>query len=132
MSGENTYNQTPGSNYTNPKYLLKHSKLKQIHEKDILSTTNKHELETLEINNQHNIEIKKKELGWFGLFFGGKELISLNISGVLIIFLILVGFIISCLIYHKTNDIKNITEIWGIITPIITLTLGYLFGNKNG
>lgn len=47
-------------------------------------------------------------------------------------FLILVGFIMSCLIYFKTNDFKNIKEIWGIITPIITLTLGYLFGNKNG
>jgi hypothetical protein len=72
MSGENTYNQTPGSNYTNPKYLLKHSKLKQIHEKDILSTTNKHELETLEINNQHNIEIKKKGIGLVRIIFWGQ------------------------------------------------------------
>ena len=132
MSGENTYNQTLGSKYTSPEYFLKQSKLNQVHEKEILSTTNKHELEILERNNQHKIAIKKKELGWFGLFFGGKELISLNISGILIIFLILVGFIMSCLIYFKTNDFKNIKEIWGIITPIITLTLGYLFGNKNG
>ena len=132
MAGGNTYNQTPGSNYTNPEHSLKHSKLKQTHEKNILTETNRHEIEVLEKKNQHNIAIKKKELGWFGLFFGGKELISLNISGMLIIFLILTGLILSCLIYKKPNDLDNVVKIWGIITPIITLTLGYIFGNKNG
>lgn len=74
MSGENSYNQTPESNYTNPEHLLKQSKLNQTHEKNLLTENNKHELEVIEKDNNHSIEIKKKELGWFGIFFGGKNL----------------------------------------------------------
>lgn len=58
--------------------------------------------------------------------FRGKELISLNISGMLIIFLILIGLILSVKIYNEPKDLENVVKIWGIIiTPIITLTLGF-------
>lgn len=60
--------------------------------------------------------------------FRGKELISLNISGMLIIFLILIGLILSVKIYNEPKDLENVVKIWGIIiTPIITLTLGYIY-----
>ncbi|EKT3964961.1 hypothetical protein SL053_002221 [Flavobacterium psychrophilum] len=133
MSGNNSY--TPpntGSNYNLPEHQLKQSKLNQTHEKSLLTENNKHELEVLEKKNSHEVVLKDKELGWFGLFFGGKELISLNLSGMLLIFLILSGVILSFKIYNKTEDLENILKIWGVITPIITLTLGYIFGNKNG
>ena len=131
MSGNNSYNQNPGNSYASPEHILKQSKLDHTHEKNILSETNKHELEVIDKKNSHNINIKKKELGWFGIFFGGKELISLNISGMLIIFLILTGLILSIKIYKEPKDLENVIKIWGIITPIITLTLGYIFGSKN-
>ena len=131
MSGENTYSQNHGSQYTSPDHILKQTKLTQNHEKTILTETNKHEIEILDKKNKQSILIKDKELGWFGLFFGGKELTSLNISGMLIIFLILTGLILSITIYKEPKDLESVLKIWGIITPIITLTLGYLFGNKD-
>lgn len=131
MSENNTYNQNSDNTYASPEHLLKQSKLDQTHEKNILSENNKHELEVIDKKNKHNIEIKNKELGWFGIFFGGKELISLNISGMLIIFLIITGLIMSFKIYKEPKDLDNVVKVWGIITPIITLTLGYIFGSKN-
>lgn len=131
MSGNNTYNQSQNNTYVSPEHILKQSKLDQTHEKNILSETNKHELDIIDKTNKHNINIQKKELGWFGIFFGGKELISLNISGMLIIFLIITGLILSVKIYKVPTDLDNVIKIWGIITPIITLTLGYIFGNKS-
>ena len=131
MEENNAYNQSPNNEYVGPEHLLKQSKLEQTHEKNILSETNKHQLDIIDKNNLHEIKIKEKDLGWFGFIFGGKELISLNISGVLIIFLLFTGLIISINIYKEKSDLDNIVKIWGIITPLITLTLGYLFGNKN-
>lgn len=131
MSGNNTYNQSQNNSYVSHEHILKQSKLDQTHEKNILSETNKHELDIIDKTNKHNNNIQKKELGWFGIFFGGKELISLNISGMLIIFLILTGLILSVKIYNEPTDLDNVVKIWGIITPIITLTLGYIFGNKS-
>lgn len=131
MEENNTYNQQPNNSYVNPEHTLKQSKQEQTHEKNILSEKNKHELDIIDKNNNHNLEIKKKELGWFGIFFGGKELISLNISGMLIIFLLITGLLLSYKIYSDKSDLDNVVKIWGIITPIITLTLGYIFGSKN-
>jgi len=118
-----------GSSYHRDEF--KHSKLNQAHEKNILAQNNQHELDLMEKGNCHEVELKKKELGWFGIFFGGKDLISLNLSGMLLIFLVVSGVILSCIIYKNKTDIENILKIWGVITPIITLTLGYIFGNKN-
>ena len=131
MEENNTYYQQPNNAYVNPEHTLKQSKQEQTHEKNILSEKNKHELEIIDKNNNHILEIKKKELGWFGIFFGGKELISLNISGMLIIFLLITGLLLSYKIYNDKTDLDSVVKIWGIITPIITLTLGYIFGSKN-
>lgn len=131
MEKSNTYNQPPNNSYSNSEYTLKQSKQEQIHEKNILTEKNKFELDVIDKKNQHNLKIKNKELGWFGIFFGGQELISLNISGMLIIFLLFIGFILSCIIYNDKTDLDNVVKIWGIITPIITLTLGYVFGSNN-
>jgi hypothetical protein len=130
MEGNNSYTANTG-NYSGPEHVLKQSKLNQTHEKNILTEKNKHELDVLEKKNAHDVKLKDKELGWFGIFFGGKELISLNISGILIIFLIVTGLVLSVKIYSKPEDLDNIIKIWGIITPLVTLTLGYIFGSKN-
>lgn len=122
----------------------KHSKLEKSHEvnvltkkleyeKDLKEKQCEHELALTDKNNSHELKIKNKDLGWLGICFGGRELVSLNISGLLIIVLIIGGVVLSCLVYDKEKqNFDNITKVWSVITPIITLSLGYLFGNKQG
>lgn len=88
-----------------------------------------------------NAEIRKKEIdqdilkderGFLGKFFGGKDCSSNNIAGFFICILL---FIASCYtagmaIYCPTNTHNQILDFWSIVTPLITLALGYIFGNK--
>lgn len=75
-----------------------------------------------------------KELGRLGKFFGSGESVRLNITGLLIIILILTGILytITILCFNLSNNTYaiSISNFWSIITPIITLALGYLFGKK--
>ena len=73
------------------------------------------------------------ELGKLGMFFGSGNSIKLNIAGLFIFVLVFTGisytsFILIC----EQNNTKaiGILEFWGIITPLITLALGYVFGKK--
>ena len=90
------------------------------------------ELENVIKNLQSANEIaeykhKNKRIGWFG----GKDMAALNISGLVLIFLIVIGVIFTLLIcYHKLECIE-IRDLWGIFTPLITLIFGYMFGNKS-
>lgn len=117
--------------FVNPTLHLKITKQEQSHEQILLSEKNKHELEILEKNHKHEIKCKNKDLGWLGFLFGGKELTALNISGFLIILLIIIGCYLTSKVFNNKEDIDNVLKIWSIITPIITLTLGYIFGNKS-
>ncbi len=129
----NSYSTSDNGNsqYNSSELDLKHSKLSKSHEKTILTENNKHELDKIDKLYQHEQLLKDKDLGWLGRFFGGKELTSLNISGILILFLILSGVILSIIIYCNEWKLDGIVKLWGILTPLITLTLGYIFGSKN-
>lgn len=130
MANDNSY-VTSSSQYTDPNLQLKQTKQDQSHEQIILSERNKHELEILDKKHSHELNCKNKELGWLGWLFGGKELTSLNISGFLIFLLLVVGLVLTLKVYESKEDIENLLKIWSIITPIITLTLGYIFGSKS-
>ncbi|RQO35442.1 hypothetical protein DBR39_18370 [Chryseobacterium sp. KBW03] len=116
--------------YVNPAHELKMSKQVQSHEQIILTQTNQHDLEVLDKKHKHELDCKDKDLGWLGFIFGGKELTALNISGFLIFLLLIIGSWLTYVVYNNNNDIDNVVKIWSIITPIVTLTLGYIFGNK--
>lgn len=80
------------------------------------------------------IDLKKyeyrKKLGWLGVIFGGVESASKNITAIICV-LILIGMIwLSVYAYDCDNGILKIKDIWGIGTPILTLSLGYLFGKN--
>lgn len=132
---QNNYiNPTPsGTGFTDPNAALQHTKLNNSHEQTILKEKNRHEHDLLDKKNKHEKDIKNKELGWVGFVFGGRDLTALNISGLLIIMLVVIGVIFTFKIICCPKDSQSITvlELWGIFTPLITLTLGYLFGNKN-
>jgi hypothetical protein len=75
-----------------------------------------------------------RELGALGRFFGSGKSIKLNIAGLFIFLLVITGIIYTACIFFvsKIENTKaiGIIEFWGIITPLITLALGYIFGKK--
>lgn len=133
----NSYVQTQqendkGASYAGPTSLKKII-ITNSHEQTILIENNRHSKELTDINNRHEQELKNKDLGIVGKFFGGKELTALNISGSLIMILVLMGiiFTLKLMCQKKEEQTISIVEFWAIITPLITLSLGYIFGNKN-
>lgn len=117
------------------KELLSHEKatlkLEQSHESNLKDKEYKHITDFETIKQNHEKTLKEKELGFVGKCFGGRELVSLNISGLLIILLLLSGVILSMYVYYNSNNLEDVLKIWGIITPLITLTLGYIFGSND-
>lgn len=81
---------------------------------------------TFEANNH------ERELGSLGKFFGSGETVKMNISGLTILILIItgVGYTVGVLCFDTSSNSKavGIIDFWGIITPIITLALGFIFG----
>ena len=78
-------------------------------------------------------EQKRHELGVLGKFFGANHSSANNIAGTTVIVLILTGIGYTIFIGSKEYSDKDVSikEFWGIITPIITLVLGYIFGKKD-
>lgn len=124
----NTYNQLPNTRYTSS--ALSEMKLANKHEQTITSEKHNHEQTILDKNHTQEIKKIKISLGWLGGLFGGKELTALNISGALLILLIIFGVSLSSAAACCSSITLDIKDIWAVITPIITLTLGYIFGNK--
>lgn len=69
-----------------------------------------------------------REIGVLGRFFGSGDNVKLNIAGITISLLLVFGIVFTFLDYYNN---KNGFEIWKIITPIITLSLGYIFGKNS-
>ena len=73
--------------------------------------------------------LKAKEMdldsGLLGKLFGNKANAPSNIAGVIVILLVLSGLVVTF-----TESKIQPKEYWSIITSIITLILGYLFGKK--
>ena len=77
---------------------------------------------------------KKMELesGWLGKFFGNKANAPSNVSGLVLIVLLLSGIVMIVLPYEDHNALSvTPKEYWEIIVPIVTLILGYMFGKRS-
>lgn len=74
---------------------------------------------------------KKMELeaGWFGRCFGSGKNAATNISGVALLLLILTFIGVICISF-KTGETNIAFDYLKIISPIITLILGFLFGKN--
>lgn len=69
----------------------------------------------------------ERETGRLGKLFGTKaENISLYIAFLICMCLIMVGLVYICI--PLTYKVNSNLEFWQIISPIITGTLGYIFG----
>lgn len=100
---------------------------KEIQKKFERSSTyqSRHELEITKENNK--LETKQIELdsGLLGKIFGGKENAPTNIAGFLIVVSFVAGGIASAL-----NTDTYAKDFWIILSPFITLSLGYIFGKN--
>ena len=74
------------------------------------------------------LEEKKLDLeaGHLGKIFGAAKNAPFNISGVVVILLVLSGVIYTFIPQTGTTTL----EFWKIIAPIITMILGYMFGKR--
>ena len=75
-------------------------------------------------------EGKKIERGFLGRIWGSIEHSSNNIAGLFIVLLLIIGFVYTiCLLCSNVCDGHNkILEFWNMLSPLLTLALGYLFG----
>lgn len=80
---------------------------------------------TLAESGQYTLKAKKVDLGLLGKFFGSRENAPMNIAGFILILLVAAGTIP---LFWETKVPAG--DVWKIILPIVTLTLGYLFGKK--
>lgn len=102
------------------------------HEENMAKLGIEKELKEAELANE--LELKKytykTQLGWLGRVFGGVEVASKYITAIICVF-VLIGMITLSIIAYDCNDgISKIKDIWSIGTPILTLSLGYLFGKN--
>jgi len=84
------------------------------------------------IDAKNEISRKKVEHGVLGLVWGSSSSIPNNIAALTIIILIIFGIIYSIAVVGRKPEEFGFTikDCWTIITPIVTLAFGYLFGEK--
>lgn len=116
-----------GNGYYN--ISLEDKKLSNVHEENVLDKKNQHELNIKNIENKYELKKLNKELGWIGQCFGRAENSSKNITAVICLSLLIITLVASCILY-SSNDEFTMTELWARVFPIITLSLGYLFGKN--
>ncbi len=73
------------------------------------------------------IRIKEMHLqsGALGQFFGAPGNASVNIGGLVVVLVVVAGIIMTL----KASDGGQ--EAWKVITPIVTMVLGFLFGKRS-
>lgn len=74
------------------------------------------------------IKIKEMDLesGWLGRLFGSPKNAAVNIGGLALCVALIAGMIITI---NPGGSIA--VEAWKIISPIMTMILGFLFGRKS-
>lgn len=84
------------------------------------------------LDSQNELERQRVDQGVLGKIWGSSSSIPHNIAALSIIVLIITGIFYTYLCLGlKTEEISlPIKDFWAIITPLITLAIGYLFGDK--
>lgn len=85
------------------------------------------------IENQNELEKIKLERGLLGGIWGNSEKIPNNIAALAIVILLATGIFYTYCVMNlaKENISLPIKDFWAIIAPLITLAIGYLFGDKS-
>lgn len=119
----NSYEAKGGNSYYTGTKQMQHEQITQKEDHEF-------QLQCKDKDQSHEKELLDKNLGTIGRFFGSSEHASKNITATICLTLIIGVSVISCWVYYTKEDITFIKNMWTNISPIITLSLGYLFGKK--
>ena len=123
QDSQNSYEGISSNSYFAGTKQMQHEQITQKEEHEF-------QLKCKDKDQQHEKELLNTNLGGIGRLFGSAEHASKNITAAICILLILGVSIISCWVCYTKQDIAVIKSMWTNISPIITLSLGYLFGKK--
>ena len=127
---ENSYNDISSGTSYSPSPSLKKLEIQTNHEKELQKEQHEFALECKKLDQMHEQETIDKNLGWIGQTFGSAENASKNITATICILMLIGVVIVSVVVYCNERDISRVEGLWDMILPIITLSLGYLFGKK--
>lgn len=125
----NSYNDS-NSGTSSYSSSLKKLEIRNAHEQVQLKEQHGHEERMAEMQYQHEANLNNQALGWFGRMFGSQENSSRNITGIICLSFVAGATLTSLIVYFCKDDIAFVKKMWEVICPIITLSLGYLFGKK--
>ncbi len=135
----NSYNVEGANNYSSAN--IRKIELQNAHEQVQLKEEHEHEARMAELRysnertikdgeHQHEETMYNQSLGKFGRLFGSKENSSRNITGTICLSFIAGATLVSLIVYFFKEDLTFVKYMWSVTSPIITLSLGYLFGKK--
>ena len=122
------YNIGSGTSYAPD--MIKQTKLQNAHERDLQKEQHQFDLDCKKLDQQHEQETIEKNLGWIGKTFGSAENASKNITATICVLMLIGVAVVSVVVYCNERDISKVEGLWDMVLPIITLSLGYLFGKK--
>ena len=125
---ETEYNLRSGTSFY--PHVIQQQKLQNAHERDLQKEQHEFDLNCKKMDQQHELDTIDKNLGCIGRTFGSAENASKNITAILCILLLVGVTVVSIVVYCKEETVSAVTGLWDGILPIITLSLGYLFGKK--
>ena len=128
ISPDNTATSGIYTTGTNSTDNLKQMKLSVEHQQKQQKEEHEFQLSLKRLENE-NLE---KKLGKIGSLFGDELSSSKNIAFVICVLLIITGILITLIAYYPKchSDIELIHRTWEFIIPVITLSLGYIFGKN--
>ena len=128
----NKYNTGNGTEYshTPSKHELKNAleQAKLSHDEEMAKIAKDTKIREAEINAE--AERYKRQLGWLGRIFGSPEGASKYITATICLITLIAMIWLSIKAYNCEDGIVRIKDIWSIGSPIVTLSLGYLFGKN--
>ncbi len=122
------YNTESGTSFSPD--VIKQTKLQNAHERDLQKEQHDYDINCKKIELQHELDKIDKNLGCIGRTFGSAENASKNITAILCVLLLVGVTVVSIIVYCNEKTVSAVAGLWDGILPIITLSLGYLFGKK--
>lgn len=100
------------------------------HQKAMVQEDHEYQLKMQKSQHDHEISMRNMDIGKVGRVFGASENSSKNIATVICFILLIAVISMSCWIYYLDKDKSFIANLWQLVLPVITLSLGYIFGKK--
>lgn len=89
-----------------------------------------HEERVKDSDHKHELAIQRGKMGLLGRLFGADENSSKNITLIIIVFILAIAILLT----YQNPDNKDNSDfaykIWDKVFPIVTLSLGYIFGKN--